>query len=241
MIALIQREINSFFSSPIGYLVIGLFLVVNGLFLWVFKEPFNILDAGFADLTFFFQLAPWILIFLIPAVTMRSFSDEKKMGTLELLFTKPITIHSIILGKYFGALILILLALIPTLLYVYTISELGNPAGNWDLGSTLGSYLGLLFLIIAYTAIGVFSSTLSENQIVAFIIAVFLCFFMYYGFEGLANYDLFGTYDYTISRLGMQAHFESISRGVLDTRDVIYFLSIAILFLGLTTIKLQKK
>ncbi len=241
MIALIQREINSFFSSPIGYLVIGLFLVVNGLFLWVFKEPFNILDAGFADLAFFFQLSPWILIFLIPAVTMRSFSDEKKMGTLELLFTKPIAIHSIILGKYFGALILILLALIPTLLYVYTISELGNPAGNWDLGSTVGSYLGLLFLVIAYTAIGIFSSTLSENQIVAFIIAVFLCFFMYYGFEGFANYDLFGTYDYAISRLGMQAHFESISRGVLDTRDVIYFLSIALLFLGLTTIKLQKK
>ncbi len=241
MIALIQREINSFFSSPIGYLVIGLFLVVNGLFLWVFKEPFNILDAGFADLTFFFQLSPWILIFLIPAVTMRSFSDEKKMGTLELLFTKPITIHSIVLGKYFGALILIVLALIPTLLYVYTISELGNPIGNWDLGSTLGSYFGLLFLIIAYTAIGIFSSTLSENQIVAFIIAVFLCFFMYYGFEGLANYDLFGAYDYTISKLGMQAHFESISRGVLDTRDIIYFLSIAILFLGLTAFKLQKK
>ncbi|NCT19088.1 MAG: gliding motility-associated ABC transporter permease subunit GldF [Flavobacteriaceae bacterium CG_4_8_14_3_um_filter_34_10] len=241
MIAIIKREINSFFASPIGYLVIGIFLVVNGLFLWVFKEPFNILDAGFADLTFFFQLAPWIFILLIPAVTMRSFSDEKKMGTLELLLTKPIAIRSIVLGKYVGAFILILLALIPTLLYVVTISQLAQPSGNWDVGSTVGAYIGLLFLVTSYTAIGIFASTLSENQIVAFIIGVFLCFFMYYGFEGLANYSLFGTHDYFISKLGMQAHFNSIARGVFDTRDGVYFFSIALFFLGLTIFKLQKK
>lgn len=240
MIALIKREIHSFFGSLIGYLVIAVFLVINGLFLWVFDGPFNILNAGFADLSFFFQLAPWVLIFLIPAVTMRSFSDEKRMGTLELLLTKPISIKEIVLGKYMGAVILILLALLPTLLYIITISELGNPSGNWDLGSTLGSYIGLLFLVFAYTSIGILASTLSENQIVTFIIAVFLCFFMYYGFEGLASYDLFGSYDFMVSQIGMQSHFDSVARGVLDTRDIIYFLSLGLFFLGLTVIKLEK-
>ncbi|WP_339609285.1 gliding motility-associated ABC transporter permease subunit GldF [uncultured Planktosalinus sp.] len=239
MIALIQREIHSFFGSLIGYLVIAVFLIINGLFLWVFSGPFNILDAGFADLSSYFELAPWVLIFLIPAVTMRSFSDEKRMGTMELLLTKPISVNAIVLGKYFGALLLIVLALIPTLLYIVTISELGNPPGNWDLGSTLGSYLGLLFLVFAYTAIGVFASTLSENQIVSFITAVFICFFMYYGFEGLANYSLFGDADATLSQLGMLSHFESVARGVLDTRDILYFLSVGLLFLGFTVIKLN--
>lgn len=241
MLAIIQREIQSFFGSVIGYLVIAVFLIVNGLFLWVFKGPFNILDAGFADLSAFFQLAPWVLLFLIPAVTMRSFSDEKRMGTLELLLTKPLSLIQIVCGKYFGALFLIVLALLPTLLYILTISELGNPAGNWDFGSTVGSYIGLLFLIIGYTAIGIFSSTLSENQIVAFIIAVFLCFFMYYGFEGLAGYALFGSYDVYISSLGMQSHFDSVARGVLDTRDSIYFISVALFFLGLTVLKFEKE
>lgn len=240
MVALIKREIHSFFGSLIGYLVIAVFLVINGLFLWFFEGPFNIFNAGFAELTAFFQLAPWVLLFLIPAITMRSFSDEKRMGTLELLFTKPISIKEIILGKYIGAVILIALALLPTMLYVYTISELGNPPGNWDFGSTMGSYLGLFFLVLAYTAIGIFASSLSENQIVAFIIAVFLCFFMYYGFEGIANYNLFGTYDYFVSNLGMQSHFESVARGVIDTRDVLYFLSVALFFLGLTLIKLER-
>lgn len=240
MTAIIFREINSFFGSLIGYLVIGVFLLINGLFLWIFEGPFNILNAGFAELSSFFQLAPWVMIFLIPAVTMRSFSEEKRMGTLELLLTKPISVKQIVFGKYMGAVILILLALIPTLLYIYTISQLGNPPGNWDTGSTLGSYIGLFFLIIAYTSIGIFASSLSENQIVSFIIAVFLCFFMFYGFEGLASYNLFGNYDYFVSKLGMQAHFQSVARGVLDTRDIVYFVSIAVFFLGLTVFKLQK-
>jgi len=225
MLAILKKEINSFFASPIGYLVIAVFLLLNGLFLWLFKGEFNILDSGFADLSAFFLLAPWILIFLIPAVTMRSFSDEKKQGTLELLLTKPISNLQIVLGKYFGAFILIIIALIPTLLYVFTVNKLGNPEGNLDMGSTLGSYFGLLFLVAAYTAIGIFSSTLSDNQIVAFIIAVFICFFFYFGFEGLSNYNLFGDTFY-IEKLGMESHFKSMSRGVLDTRDIIYFISI---------------
>ena len=238
MLAIIKREINSFFASPIGYLVIGLFLVINGLFLWVFNGNYNILDAGFADLSGFFELAPWVLLFLIPAVTMRAFSDENKMGTLELLLTKPIKLRDIVLGKYFGAVLLIFIALIPTLLYVFTVSNLGSPSGNLDVGSILGSYIGLLFLVLAYAAIGVFASTLSNNQIVAFIIAVFLCFTLYYGFEGLSA--IFDS-DTSIESFGMKAHFDSVARGVIDTRDIIYFLSIAVLFIGFTILKLQKE
>ncbi|WP_372752641.1 gliding motility-associated ABC transporter permease subunit GldF [Mariniflexile sp.] len=237
MLAIFKKEINSFFASPIGYLVIAIFLVLNGLFLWLFKGEFNILDYGFADVSSFFLLAPWILIFLIPAVTMRSFSDEKKQGTLELLLTKPISHSNIVLGKYFGAFVLILFALLPTLIYVYTIYQLGNPVGNLDIGSTLGSYFGLLFLIAAYTAIGIFTSTLSDNQIVAFITSVFICFVFYIGFEGIADFMSSNF----IEQLGMSIHFKSMSRGVLDTRDIIYFLSVTILFLMLTKFNINKE
>lgn len=237
MLAIIKKEINSFFSSPIGYLVIGVFLVLNGLFLWVFAGNFNIFDNGFADLAPFFELAPWVFIFLIPAVTMRAFSEEKRMGTLELLLSKPISLKNIVLGKYYGALLLIILALVPTLLYVFTINDLGNPSGNWDFGSTLGSYIGLLFLAMAYTAIGIFASTLSENQIVSFITAVILSFLLYYGFDGITN--LIDALD--VSFLGMQSHYNSIARGVIDTRDIVYFLSVTGLFLVFTFLNLKKK
>src|SRR5690554_4760190 len=235
MVPIIKREINSFFSSTIGYLVIAVYLVVNGLFLWVFGGNFNILDSGFADLSPYFELAPWVLLFLVPAVCMKAFSDEMKMGTLELLLTKPLSLRQIVLGKYFGALILIVIAIIPTLLYIFTISELGNPPGNWDVGSTMGSFLGLLFLVFAYTSIGIFASTLTQNQIVAFISAVFLCFGLYYGFEGISS----STFD--VSQLGMRAHFESVARGVLDTRNLLYFFSITLVFLAITVLKLKKQ
>lgn len=237
MLAILKKEINSFFASPIGYLVIAIFLLLNGLFLWVFKGDFNILNYGFADLSSFFLLAPWILIFLIPAVTMRSFSDEKKQGTLELLLTKPITHTKIVLGKYFGTLVLIIIALLPTLLYVYTVYKLGNPIGNLDVGSTLGSYFGLLFLVASYTAIGVFCSTISDNQIVAFISAVFLCFLFYIGFEGIADI----TSNLFIEQLGMSYHFKSMGRGVIDTTDILYFLSITVLFIALTVRNISTK
>ena len=238
MLALIKREIHSFFASPMGYLVIALFLVFNGLFLWVFSGTFNILDAGFADLSAFFQLAPWVLLFLIPAVTMRAFSDEKKMGTLELLRTKPISLQSIVLAKYFASVALIVGSLIPTLLYVLTISSLGSVVGNFDLGSTIGSYAGLLCLVCSYAAIGTFSSTLSSNQIVAFIIAILICFALYYGFEGLTSLI---NVDFSIESLGMKAHFDSTTRGIIDTRDIVYFLSIAAFFLAATVFKLRKE
>lgn len=237
MKSIIIREINSFFGSPIGYLVIALFLISNGLFLWVFEGDYNILNTGYADLTPFFTLAPWILTFLIPALTMRSFSDEKKQGTLELLLTKPLSIREIVNGKFSASVLLILLAIVPTFVYVKIISDLGLPPGNIDIGSTTGSYLGLLFLIAAYSAIGIFTSSLSENQIVAFVLSVSLCFFFYFGFEGIAS--LVSEFSSFISVFGMQKHFKSMARGVIDTRDVLYFLSITIFFLSFTVYKLK--
>src|SRR5690606_37825895 len=179
--------IQFFFTSPIGYLVIGLFLILNGLFLWVFKGPFNIFDYGFAEMGLFFLLVPWIFLFLIPAITMRSFSEEKKLGTLELLFIKPIPLWKTVAGKFLGTFVLALIAILPTFLYVYTISQLGVSSGNLDMGMVACSYFGLLFLIACYTSIGLFASTLSENQIVAFLLGMVLSFLLFYGFEGLAG------------------------------------------------------
>lgn len=237
MKAILFRELKSFFGSPVGYLVMGIFLLLSGLFLWVFEGEYNLLNSGFADMTPFFTLAPWILIFLIPAVTMRSFSDEKKQGTLELLLTKPLTLWQIVLGKFLGAGLLIVLAVLPTLSYVFTLSSLGMPPGNIDWGSTLGSYFGLLFLIAGYTAIGIFTSALTENQIVAFVSSVFLCFVFYYAFDGIST--LVPAAETRIAALGMNSHFRSMGRGVIDTRDVLYFASITWVFLTATVYQLK--
>lgn len=237
MKALLLREIKSFFGLPIGYLVIAIFLLLNGLFLWVFDGDYNILNSGFADMSPFFKLSPWIFIFLIPAVTMKSFSDEKKQGTLELLFTKPLSIWEIVNGKFLGAFTLSVLALLPTLIYVWMVSYFGYPPGNIDMGSTMGSYFGLLFLAASYTAIGIFTSTLSDNQIVAFILSVFICFIFYFGFDGVA--DLLKQSNSFIAQLGMDYHFKSMGRGVIDTRDVLYFVSVTTAFLAFTVYKLK--
>jgi len=237
--SILKKELNSFFGSPIAYLVIGVFLVVNGLFLWVFKDNFNILNAGYADLNSFFYLAPWLFLFLVPAITMKSFADEFNIGTIEILKTKPITNWQIVLGKFLACLLLIVIALLPTLTYVYTIKELGNPKGNLDTGSLLGSYFGLLFLASAYTAIGLFTSTLSKNQIVAFILGIVISFFMFYGFDAIA--DLLTNSNYYVRYFGFNEHFKSISRGVIDTRDLVYFVSITFLFLFITKTRLENE
>ena len=239
MISILKKEFNSFFSSPIAYLVIGVFLLMNGLFLWVFDDDFNILNAGFADLNSFFSLAPWILLFLIPAITMKMFSDEFQTGTIEILQTKPISNWQIVFGKFWASLLLILIAIIPTFVYIYAVSELGNPVGNIDLGSTVGSYLGLILLSASYAAVGLFTSTLSKNQIVAFILGVLIVFLLYYGFDAMSN--LFGSSSYTVKLFGMNEHFKSVSRGVIDTRDLIYFVSIIVFFLFLTQQKLTRE
>ncbi|WP_435415700.1 gliding motility-associated ABC transporter permease subunit GldF [Polaribacter aestuariivivens] len=237
MFAILKKEFNSFFASPIAYLVIGVFLLINGLFLWVFKDDFNILNAGFADINPFFYLAPWVFLFLIPAITMKSFSDELNNGTIELLKTKPLSDWQIVMGKFWASLLLIIIALVPTLTYVYTIYQLGNPVGNFDLGSAVGSYVGLLFLASTYTAIGLFTSTISKNQIVAFIVSLLITFILFYGFDAISN--SFESNSLTIKKLGINEHFKSISRGVIDTRDIIYFLSITVFFLFITKTRLD--
>lgn len=232
MISLIKKELTAFFSSPIGYLVIGLFLVANSLLIWVFKSEFNILDSGFADLNPFFTLSPWLFFFLIPAITMRSFVDEKSLGTYELLKTKPLTTTNLVLGKYFGALLLIILAILPSILYVYSIHQLANPTGNIDLGPIIGAYLGLIFIASSYTAIGLFASAISQNQIVAFLISILICVLFYFGFDALANLPLLN--GFYLDLIGMKSHYSSIARGVIDSRDLIYFASISLIFIAIT-------
>ncbi|WP_428741200.1 gliding motility-associated ABC transporter permease subunit GldF [Tenacibaculum sp.] len=239
MLALLKKEFNSFFASPIAYLVIGVFLLINGLFLWVFKDNFNILNAGFADLNSFFYLTPWLFLFLIPAITMKSFADEFNSGTIEILKTKPLTDWQIVLGKFFASLLLVLIALLPTLTYAYTVYQLGSPVGNLDLGSTIGSYLGLLFLASTYTSVGLYTSTLSKNQIVAFILSVFITFALFYGFDAVGS--SLGNSGYTLQQFGFNEHFKSISRGVVDTRDLIYFISVTFFFLFITKQQLKNE
>lgn len=237
MKALLFKEIRSFFGSAIGYLVVAVFLLLNSLFLWIFDGSYNILQSGYNDLTPFFRLAPWVLLLLVPAVTMKSFSDERKQGTLELLMTRPLSSIQIVMGKFLGAFLLILISVLPTVIYILVLNPYGNPAGNMDMGSTIGAYFGLLFLIGAYTAIGIFSSTLSENQIVAFILAAVLCFVFFTGFDEVAL--LVPSAQSVVEKIGMNFHFKSMSRGVLDTRDIIYFTSVVALFTGATVFQLK--
>lgn len=237
MLAIFKREISNFFTSPIAYLVMGLFLIMSGLFLWVFKGSYNILESGFADLTPFFEITPWIFAFLIPALTMRSFADERQLGTLEMLLTKPIRVTDIVTGKFLAGLTLVIITLLPTLLYVYTLFSLGNPPGNLDTGSIAGSYIGLFFLAAAFTGAGVFASSVSNNQIVAFILAAAICFALLYLPYSISMLDSSLTW---IDGLGIKYHFESISRGVLSIADLCYFLSLSIFFIVLTATFLKK-
>ncbi|MCF8297535.1 MAG: gliding motility-associated ABC transporter permease subunit GldF [Saprospiraceae bacterium] len=241
MLTLIKKEINSFLSSLIGYIVIIIFLLINSLFLWVFPIEFNILDYGYASIDGLFILAPFVFLFLIPAITMRSFSDEKKSGTIELLVTKPISDLQIIFSKFIAGIVLVILSLIPTLFFFFTVYKLGFPVGNIDIGGTWGSYIGLFFLSAAFVSIGLFSSSITDNQIISFIVSVFLCGFVYIGFDFIFSLDLFGSIDLLIKTLGINEHYISMSRGVIDTRDIIYFLSVIALFTILTKMSLQSR
>jgi ABC-2 type transport system permease protein len=241
MFTLFKKEINGFLDSLIGYIVIFVFLLLLGLFLWVFPLQFNILDFGFANLDGLFILAPFIFLFLIPAITMRSFADEKKSGTLELLMTQPLTDTQVILAKYFAGVVLVLFSLFPTMIYFISVYHLGLPPGNLDVGAIWGSYTGLLFLGITFVSIGIFSSSITDNQIISFIIAITLCFFMYMGFEWIYTFIVSGTVGLIIESLGINAHYTSMSRGVIDTRDLIYFISVSVFFLLLTKLSLESR
>lgn len=237
------KEINSFFSSIVGYIAVIAFLAFCGIMLWVFDDfGYNILNFGYATLDNFFALAPALLIFLIPAITMRSFADEFRGGTIEWLSTKPLSDMDIILGKYLASLTLVAFALLPTLIYAYTIENLSDIANNVDFGAMAGSYIGLLFLAAGFTAIGVFCSSITNNQIVGFLVAMFACFILYMGVGSIAHLSIFPNgVGYYIGMVGMSFHYESISRGLVDSRDIIYFLSVIILFISLTRLSLNSR
>ena len=241
MISIYLKEINAFFSSLIGYMVIGAFLAIMGLVMWVFPDT-SVLDGNYAGLNTMFGMAPMIFMFLIPAVTMRTFAEENQTGTIELLLTRPIPDWQIVLGKFLGSFTLVVFALIPTLIYYYSVYHLGAPAGNIDSGGTLGSYIGLMFLVAAFVSIGVFASSITNNQIVAFVLATFLCFFVYLAFDYLSRLPVFfGKSDDLVQSLGIQYHYDSVSRGVLDTRDLVYFISLTLFFLAATVLRLNRR
>lgn len=235
------KELNSFFSSVVGYVAVLVFLVACGLFLWIYEDS-SILAYGYAGMDRFFETAPWLLALLIPAITMRSFADEFKGGTIEWLSTKPLRDIDIVLGKYLASMVLVAFALLPTLLYVYTIHNLAAIENNVDFGAIIGSYIGLLFLAGGFTAIGIFCSSLTNNQVVGFLVALFGCYLLYYGFDSLASIPAFAEgIDYYLSMIGMAFHYKSISRGLIDTRDVVYFLSVISLFIALTRFSLNSR
>ncbi len=241
MYSIFLKEVNTFFSSLIGYLVIGGFLVIMGLIMFVFPDT-SLLNYNYASLGQLFEIAPLIFAFLIPAITMRSFSEEQQSGTIELLTTRPLSDLEIVLGKYFAALLLVAFALLPTLLYYYTVYQLGSPPGNIDAGAVAGSYLGLLLLAGAFVAIGVFASSLTDNQIVAFILATTLCFLFHWGFYFFSRLPTFvGRIDDLVQMIGIDYHYESISRGVIDTRDVVYFFSLICFFIAATLVSLGRR
>ncbi len=241
MINLFKKEILGFLSSLTGYIVIIVFLSINGIFLWVLPDGYNVLDYGYARLDGLFYIAPYVFLFLIPAVTMRLFSEEQRSGTIEILVTKPISNFKIILAKYLAGLFLVLFSLLPTLLYVISVYQLGFPAGNLDLGSIWGSYVGLLFLGASFVAIGLFASSVSDNPIISFIIAILLSAFAYDGFELIYSLSLFSNIDLFIQNLGIRSHYISVSRGVIDSRDIIYFLSLIFLFITFIQVVFDKK
>ena len=234
-----KKELRQFFSSLTGYIAIIVFLLVNGLVLFVFDD--NILDFGYATLDRFFQLAPWILLLLIPAITMRSFADEFKTGTYEILQTRPLTRWQIIGGKYMGSIVVVFIALVPTIIYIFSIQRLSSGDGL-DVGATIGSYIGLFFLAGVFTAISVCCSSFTNNAVVAFIISLIGCALLYYGFSAISRLPaLANGPDYYIEMLGIDFHYKSISRGLIDTRDIIYFLSVIFLFLSITNRNLLKR
>ncbi len=234
MLSVFKKEINTFFSSLIGYIVIGVFLLILGLIIWVFPDT-SLLNYQYATLDQLFDIAPIIFTFLIPALTMRSFSEENSTGTIELLLTRPLTDLQIVLGKYSAVMLLLIFALLPTVLYYYTVYELGSPRGNLDSGAIMGSYIGLIFLAGCFAAMGLLASVLTKDQISAFLLGMFLCFLFHWGFYFFSKLPFFvGTSDDIIQMIGIDTHYISVSRGVIDTRDVVYFLSFIGVFLAAT-------
>jgi ABC-2 type transport system permease protein len=241
MYAIFIKELNSFFSSLTGLIAAVVFLIVNGLFIWVFPGELNVLDSGYSTLDTLFIIAPWIFLFLVPAIAMRTFSEEKRTGTIELLLTRPLTDMRLILGKYFAVIVLVLFILIPALFFFLSVYLLGNPVGNIDTGGTWGSFIGLFFLASGYAAISVFASSLTQNHIVSFIIGMLLCFVLFIGLDSIASLHFFKGIQHIVVSLGINEHYRSMSRGVIDTRDIMYFVALATIFLLATRTIIQSR
>jgi ABC-2 type transport system permease protein len=241
MYSIFLKEIKGYFSSIVGYVVVIVLLLICGLFMWILPST-NLLDFGFLSMEKFFSFAPWVLLFLIPAITMRMFPDEMKSGTIEILLTKPVTEMQIILGKYFASFVLVLIALLPTLIYIIALRFLASPGHKMDSGGIIGSYIGLVFLSASFSAIGIFCSALTTNQIVGFLASFIGCLVFYFGFEAISKIPSFnGSVDYILSAIGLASHYNNISRGVIDSRDIIYFIGVVLLFILGTQIILKKR
>ncbi len=241
MFALLKRETRAFFSSLMGYLILSIFLIATGLFVWVFPGAGNPLNNGYANLNILFEIAPWIYLFLIPAITMRLFAEERKQGTIELVFTRPVSDRAIVWAKYLSALIIIGITLLFCLVYYFSIYQLGNPVGNIDSGAFFGSFIGLLFLAMVYAGVGVFCSAVTNNQIIAFLMALAGCFVLYSGFDYIAEINSFQYIQSQVYALGIGEHYRSMSRGVIDSRDMFYFVGVILSFLFLTETVLKSR
>ena len=230
MFAIFRKEISGFFSSLTGYIVIIVFLLINSLFMWVFPGEWNIFDSGYAGLDTLFFLSPWVFLFLVPAVTMRMIAEEKRLGTIELIYSRPITERGIIWGKYFASVSLVLMALLPGLIYYISVYMLGESPGNLDKGGTLGAFIGLFFLASVYASAGIFASSITDNLVIAFIVSVLICFLLFMGFDSFAYLPGLKKLDEFVIRLGINDHYKSMSRGVIDIKDVVYFIAVASIF-----------
>lgn len=241
MPAIFWKEINGFFSSLTGYAVIVVFLLINSMFMWVFPGEWNMFDRGYAGLDSLFFISPWVFLFLVPAVTMRMIAEERRLGTIELIFSRPFTERGIVYGKFLASVVLVIMALLPGIIYYISVYMLGETPGNLDKGGTLGAFIGLFFLASVYASAGIFASSLTDNQVIAFIIAVFICFFLYAGFDSLAYLPGLREIDESIIRLGINEHYKSLSRGVIDIRDIAYFCAVAAIFNELTVFNLRSR
>lgn len=241
MWAILKKELWSSFGNWTALLIISAFSVIGTLFLFFFDNDSNIFEIGTASLQSYFVLVPWLMMFIVPAISMKALAEEQQTGTLSWLFSQPLTLGEIIGGKFLSVWVITLLCLAPSLFYLYTISTLGVPQGNFDLGATLGSYFGLLLLTAAFSAVGILASSLSSNQIMAYLVGVLLSFFFYFGIEQIASYKLLGSFDYLLSYVGFYQHFLAFSRGLIDSRDIFYFLLITCICLFGAKLILNRK
>jgi len=241
MIKIFKKELANYFTGYMAYIVASAFVLICTLFLWFFDNEFNIFNIGTATLSSFFFIGPWILLFQVPALTMRTIAEEESAGTLQWLFTQPVKICGIVWGKYLPVIVVLLFALLPTLLFVYTLNQFTIDEQQLDYGTFFSGYLGLFLLGSNFAAIGIFTSSVTKNQVTAYVFAVFLCFVLFYAFESLASYNLLGGADYYVQKIGMYVHYQQLLKGIIDTRDLIYFMAVIALFLVLTNYNLERK